>query len=171
MQNLRPEQKSLKYTNMCQQRKIFSNMKYFALSKNRANIQMHRQQLQLPCQSRKCSYSWFCMADWVGIFLQVELIYREYATGSLHWFVNSYIWNCIYYRYYIIQISYHKYYILQISQINYYSCYIQGVPKKVTFKMLLEPGCTRSITSSGHPFQPDLDEPMSGNDFFLVISY
>ena len=96
MQNLRPEQKSLKYTNMCQQRKIFSNMKYFALSKNRANIQMHRQQLQLPCQSRKCSYSWFCMGDWVGIFLQVELIYREYATRSLHWFVNSYISNIIY---------------------------------------------------------------------------
>ena len=123
-------------------------MKYFAVSKNRANIQMHRQQLLLPCQSRKCSYSWFCMADWVGIFLQVELIYREYATRSLHWFVNSYIWNCIYYRYYIIQISCHKYYILQRSQINSYPCYIQGVPKKVTFKMLLEPGCTAAHAQS-----------------------
>ena len=81
---------------LCQQSKIFSNMKYFALSKNRANIQMHRQQLQLPCQSRKCSYSWFCMGDWVGIFLQVELIYREYAIRSLHWFVKPYILNCIF---------------------------------------------------------------------------
>ena len=106
---------------LCQQSKIFSNMKYFALSKNRANIQMHRQQLQLPCQSRKCSYSWFCMADWVGIFLQVELIYGECATRSLHWFVNSYIWNCIYYRYYIIQISYHKYYTKKLLSKCYWS--------------------------------------------------
>ena len=139
----RSEQKSCEYTN--------------ASATASASLSEQKMQLQLVLHG---GLSGNIFASWIDLW--------EYATRSLHWFVNSYIWNCIYYRYYIIQISYHKYYILQISQINYYSCYIQGVPKKVTFKMLLEPGCTRSITSSGHPFQPDLDEPMSGNYFFLL---
>ena len=38
--------------------------------------------------------------------------------------------------------------------------------KKVTFRMLLEPWCSRSITTS----QPDLDKPVSG-DLFTHFSY
>ena len=38
--------------------------------------------------------------------------------------------------------------------------------KKGTFRMLLEPRCTRSITSSWHPSHPDSDELLSANDFF-----
>ena len=41
-----------------------------------------------------------------------------------------------------------------------------GCPKKVTFRMLLEPQFIRSITSSRHPSQSDLDQPLSENDFF-----
>ena len=47
-------------------------------------------------------------------------------------------------------------------QIKYFNIY--GVSqKRVTFIMLLEPRCIRSITSSRHPSQPDFDEPVSGN--------
>ena len=49
-------------------------------------------------------------------------------------------------------------------------CTVQGV-QKVTQRMLLEPRYTGSMTSSRHPFKPDLDEPVSGNCFFLVVSY
>ena len=49
-----------------------------------------------------------------------------------------------------------------------------GCPKKLTFRMLLEPRCTRSITSSQHLVQPDFDEPVSGicfsGRFFLGLS-
>ena len=41
-----------------------------------------------------------------------------------------------------------------------------GCPKKSYIQKLLDPECTRSITSSRHPSQPDLDEPVSGNYFF-----
>ena len=42
-----------------------------------------------------------------------------------------------------------------------------GCPKKKgTFRMLLEPRCTCSITSSWHPSHPDSDELLSANDFF-----
>ena len=51
---------------------------------------------------------------------------------------------------------------------------VQGIPKKLTFRMLLEPRCTRSITSSRHLVQPDFDEPVSGicfsGRFFLGLS-
>ena len=40
------------------------------------------------------------------------------------------------------------------------------VSKKVTFRMLLEPRYTRSITSSLRPSHPDLDELVSANYFF-----
>ena len=40
-----------------------------------------------------------------------------------------------------------------------------GCPKNVTFRMLLEPQCTLSITSSQHISQPGLGEPVSGNHF------
>ena len=41
---------------------------------------------------------------------------------------------------------------------------IQGVPKKRTFRMLLEPQCTGSITSSRNPFcRLEIN--------FLVVSY
>ena len=49
-----------------------------------------------------------------------------------------------------------------------------GCPQKLTFRMLLEPRCTRSITSSRHLVQPDFDEPVSGicfsGRFFLGLS-
>ena len=41
-----------------------------------------------------------------------------------------------------------------------------GCPEKSYIQKLLDPECTRSITSSRHPSQPDLDEPVSGNYFF-----
>ena len=46
----------------------------------------------------------------------------------------------------------------------------KGCPKKVTFRILLEPQCNCSITRSRHPSQPYLDEPASGSFFcrFLV---
>ena len=40
---------------------------------------------------------------------------------------------------------------------------VQGVPKKRTFRMLLEPQCTGSITSSRHPLCLEID--------YLVVSY
>ena len=47
---------------------------------------------------------------------------------------------------------------------------VQGIPKKLTFRMLLEPRCT----SSRHLVQPDFDEPVSGvcfsGRFFLGLS-
>ena len=53
-------------------------------------------------------------------------------------------------------------------------CTGSGCPKKLTFRMLLEERCTRSITSSQHLVQPDFDEPVSGiffsGRFFLGLS-
>ena len=43
---------------------------------------------------------------------------------------------------------------------------IQGVPKKVTFRMIPEPRCRRSISSNWHPSQSDLDKPLSGKNFW-----
>ena len=43
---------------------------------------------------------------------------------------------------------------------------VEGVPKKVIFKILLEPRYTRSITSSLRPSHPDLNELVSANYFF-----
>ena len=51
---------------------------------------------------------------------------------------------------------------------EYISLYVHiivctGVPKKRTFRMLLEPRCTGSITSSRHPLRLEIN--------FLVFSY
>ena len=48
---------------------------------------------------------------------------------------------------------------------------IQGVPKKVTFRMIPEPRCRRSISSNRHPSQSDLDRPLSGKKIFGLVSY
>ena len=47
--------------------------------------------------------------------------------------------------------------------------YSYRVSKKVTFRMLLEPRYTRSITSSLRPSHPDLDELVSANYFFWSL--
>ena len=49
------------------------------------------------------------------------------------------------------------------EKVHRMSEYIQGVPKKCTFRMLLEPQCTGSITSSRHPLCLGIN--------FLVVSY
>ena len=51
--------------------------------------------------------------------------------------------------------------------------WLQGVPKKVTYRMLLEPQFTRSITISRHLHQLNLAEPVSGiffGRFLLTLS-
>ena len=42
-----------------------------------------------------------------------------------------------------------------------------GYPKKVTYRILLEPQCNHSITSTYRLFQPDLEELVLGNYFFV----